>query len=118
MKRRFRLNKSTDVKRVRRFGKSYAHPFIVLVRHSNDLDFSRIGINASRTVGNAVFRNRSKRQLREIVRPLISAIQPGWDIILLARRPVANATYNEIQSAVISLLKQADLLIEQNVNKN
>lgn len=117
MKRKFRLTKSTDFKRVRRLGKSYAHPLVVLVWHPNDVGSTRLGISAGRSVGNAIIRSRTKRQLREIVRPLIPAIQPGWDIILLARGSSAKAPYPEIRTAVYRLMKRADLLIEMNLKE-
>ena len=116
MKRKFGLNRSTDFKRVRRFGKSYAHPLIVLVKHPNDTGISRFGIVAGRPIGNAVKRNLSKRHIREIVRTEMPKISPGWDIILLARKPLAEARFEDIKSAMNNLLVRAELLNEQNVD--
>jgi ribonuclease P protein component len=116
VKRKYRLTKSTDFKRVRRFGKSYAHPLMVLIRHPNDQGTSRFGISVGRSIGNAVQRNRTKRRIRETIRPLTPAITPGWDIILLARRPLATADYSTISSAVQGLLERAGLLNELHVN--
>ena len=112
MKRRFRLTKSNDIKRVRRLGKSYAHPLIVLIAHRNHRLTSRIAITAGRSVGNAVKRNRAKRWIREAVRPLIPIIEPGWDIIIVARRPITNANFQKCQSAILNLLHRAQLLID------
>jgi len=36
VQRKFRLTRSEDFKRVRRFGKSYAHPLVVLIVQSHD----------------------------------------------------------------------------------
>jgi hypothetical protein len=58
VKRRFRLTRSTDFKRVRRIGRSYAHPLVVLIVASNEIQQARIGIVAGKTVGMAVERNR------------------------------------------------------------
>ena len=109
MKRKFRLRKSTEFKRVRRFGKSYAHPFIVLIKHPNQEEKSRFGVAAGRSIGNAVERNRAKRRIREIIRPRISMIMDGWDIIILARRAIKDASYTELQSALDELIIQAEL---------
>jgi ribonuclease P protein component len=114
--RKFRLIRSTDFKRVRRLGQSYAHPLIVLIRHPNDMEISRIGIIAGRSIGNAVRRNRAKRRIREVIRSILSIILPGWDIILLARKPIIDASFKEISSAVFTLLERADLLNEQDDN--
>ena len=114
MKRKFRLRSSIDFKRVRRLGKSYAHPLVVLIRHPNNLAISRFGISAGRSVGNAIRRNRAKRQIRETIRPLISGIQPGWDILLLARQPMSTANSKIINTAIQSLLRRANLVIHLN----
>lgn len=115
MKRKYRLIKSTDFKRVRRLGKSYAHPLVVLLKHPNASNQTRVGISAGRSVGNAVHRNRAKRILREIMRPILPAIRPGWDIILLARRPILSGKYNEVETAVQTLLKRAKILEEMEI---
>jgi ribonuclease P protein component len=57
VKRRFRLTRSTDFKRVRSSGKSYAHPLVVLYALPSDQPHMRIGVAASKAVGNAVQRN-------------------------------------------------------------
>ncbi|RPI87516.1 MAG: ribonuclease P protein component [Chloroflexi bacterium] len=117
VKRNFRLTSTTDYKRVRRFGRSFAHPLLVLVVLKNDLDKSRFAVTASRAVGKAVQRNRVKRLLREAVRSLVSSITPGWDVILIARRPVVDTDLLAIQSALVQLLQRSKLLLED-VSKN
>jgi ribonuclease P protein component len=109
MKRKFRLRKSNDFKRVRRLGKSYAHPFVVLIKHPNEESFSRFGVAAGRSVGNAVKRNRAKRRIREIVRQRIPLIQDGWDLIFLARQSIHRATPAELQTALDGLISRAGI---------
>ena len=110
MKRKFRLTRTTDFERVRRFGKSYAHPLIVLIAIPNEMSHSRFGVGAGRSIGNAVQRNRAKRIIRETIRPLIPHISAGWDLVILARRPIVNIKFSEIRLALTSLLTQAELL--------
>ena len=78
MNRRFRLTRSTDFKRVRRIGKSYAHPLVVFVAAPNELQQVRIGVVAGRAVGSAVQRNRAKRQLRACLQQWLACL-PGGD---------------------------------------
>lgn len=110
MKRRFRLTRSTDFKRVRRIGKSYAHPLVVFITAPNDLEQVRVGFVVGRAVGTAVQRNRAKRRLRACLEPMLEHLSGGWDIIFLARKPMDQAGFTEISAAVQLLLKRAGLL--------
>jgi ribonuclease P protein component len=112
VQRRFRLSSSTDIQRVRRFGKSYAHPLLVLVVYPNELQVTRIAVIAGRTVGKAVVRSRVKRLIREAVRPLLPQMVQGRDILLLARRGLPAANFTEVQSTLQQLLLRARLLKE------
>ena len=110
MNRRYRLTKSADFKRVRRLGRSYPHPLIVLIALPNELLYSRIAVVAGRTVGKAVERNRAKRMIRAVLNEWISDILPGWDLIFIARQPLSNASYYKTHEAIRSLLQRAQLI--------
>jgi ribonuclease P protein component len=110
LKRRFRLTRSNDFLRVRRTGKSYAHPLIVLIALPNQYEHSRVAVAAGRSIGKAVQRNRAKRLLRHAIRPLLPMITPSWDIVLVARRPISSATLQQTEQAVRMLLSRANLV--------
>jgi ribonuclease P protein component len=110
VKRRFRLTRTTEFKRVRRFGRSFAHPLVVLIVLPDETGNLRFGITAGRSVGGAVQRNRAKRLLRAVVRPWLQQVNPGWNAILIARQPILEAPFGEIQFAIRSLLGRARLL--------
>ncbi len=110
MKRSFRLVRSKDFQRVRQFGKSQAHPLVVLLALPNSLASTRFGVAAGRTVGKAVQRNRAKRLLRAALQPYLDNVVPGWDVVLIARRGMAEATFWQTQAALENLLHRARLL--------
>ena len=133
MQRRFRLTRSEDFKRVRRSGKSYAHPLVVLIVQPHDTRSNpadqrstlqggsmdqqprvKVGVTAGRTVGTAVYRNRAKRLLREAMRSLLPNIAPGLDLILIARPGLASASLEETRQALLTLLQRAQILIPLN----
>jgi len=109
VQRKFRLTRSEDFKRVRRSGKSYAHPLVVLIVQESDQPRVRVGVAAGRTVGTAVTRNRTKRLLREVMRTLLPFIASGRDLILIARPGLSSATLGDTHQAVTSLLKRANI---------
>ncbi|MBI3151167.1 MAG: ribonuclease P protein component [Chloroflexi bacterium] len=112
MQRRFRLSRSEDFKRVRRTGKSYAHPLVVLVAQASEKPTHpiKVGVAAGKTTGTAVHRNRAKRLLREAMRPLLPSLASGWDLILIARPALVTATLEDTRSALINLLRRARIL--------
>ena len=117
MKRDYRLSRSSDFQVVKQTGKSFAHPLIVLIKLPNPDGLLRIGVSAGKAVGNAVTRNRAKRRMRASLSLLMKNIQPGWDLVFLARKPIANAAFNEIVAAEKSVLKRAGLLLEESKSK-
>lgn len=113
MQRRFRLTRSEDFKRVRRSGKSYAHPLVVLIALNGERTEPtrvRVGIAAGRMVGTAVHRNRAKRLLREAMRTLIPDIASNLDLILIARPGLASASLEETRRALLNLMQRAQIL--------
>ena len=113
MKRHYRLRRNNDFLQVRRFGKTYASPLMVLAFVRNELDHSRFGFVVSKRLGKAVQRNKIKRRMREATRLLIPSIKPGFDLVFIARRPIAQAAYEEIERGLEHLLMKADLLTGQ-----
>jgi ribonuclease P protein component len=112
VQRKYRLTRSTDFKRVRRSGRSFTHPFVVLLVHGSELQKVRVGVTAGRSVGGAVHRNKAKRLLRESIRPLVPYLQPGWDLILIARPALLSASLPEIRQVVEGLLERARIVTQ------
>ncbi len=113
MKQQFRLTRSTDFKRVRRLGRSYAHPLVVLVVMRNPSGELHIGFSASRTVGGAVQRNRVRRRLKACFDEFVPHLRTGWDVVVVARQPIVDAEYSVIRLGITRLLEQAGLMVER-----
>jgi len=88
-------------------GSSWISSLVVMKVLPNGLSLSRYGFSVSRRVGKAVVRNRVKRLLREILRQ--APLQPGQDIVFIARPAAATADYASLEKSVNSLLSRAQL---------
>jgi ribonuclease P protein component len=89
-------------------GKSWANSLLVMKAAPNGSGLSRYGFSVSKRVGKAVVRNRVKRLLREILR--LKLLEPGWDIVFIARPEAAGAGYAGLEKGVKGLLSRARLL--------
>lgn len=110
MKRLYRVRENERFQEIRRNGRSYSNHQLVLCILPNDLPYSRFGFSVSRRIGKAVLRNQIKRRLREAVRLRMDQIQTGWDLVFIARNPIRNADFHEIDAACARLLRRASLL--------
>ena len=87
MQRKHRLSRSRDFDAVYRHGRSVSTRFLTLYWFKRDEEPGdpRLGLAVPRAAGNAVVRNRIKRQLRELWRARLERVPPGRDYVLKVR---------------------------------
>jgi ribonuclease P protein component len=109
---RARLRRRGDFQRIYAAGKAYPDSCVVLhvLPLSDRPDECQVGFSVSKKVGDAVVRNRVKRRLREIVRPLLPRIRGGAQLVIAARSRSARADSAEMALSVTRALQRAGLL--------
>ena len=114
MHKQYRLRANADFQRLRREGQTLAHPLMVLSYLPNGTTQSRFGFAVGVKIGKAARRNRIKRRMREAVRLRLQKqeIAPGWDMVFIARPPVAAASFQQVDEAIGLLLRRAGLVQE------
>ena len=87
MHKRNRLSRSRDFDAVYRQGRSTSTRFLVLYWFERDDEPGepRLGLAVPKAAGNAVARNRIKRQLREVWRERLARVPAGRDYVLIAK---------------------------------
>lgn len=71
-----------------------------------------VGFVVSRTVGNAVTRNRVKRRLRSLVRERLPMLPTGSQVVVRALAPAAAAPYRQLATdldgALLTSVRRAE----------
>ena len=83
LSRRERLRRRPEFLKVQRGGVRTRGRYLTLFSRANGQDVTRLGVIATRRLGNAVTRNRSKRLVREIFR--LNKGRGGLDLVVLPR---------------------------------
>lgn len=113
MRRAVRLRAGDDFRRVRREGRSRANGSLVILaapRPAGPEGESRVGIVASKRIGDAVTRNRAKRRVRERIRIRYGQLRAGWDIVIILRTPLEDIDTVALDAALWSLFGRLNLV--------
>ncbi len=109
MDKKTRIRSNRDFRVVYDKGKSKANKYLVIFFKKNGYDYNRIGFSTTKKLGNSVIRNKVKRLMRESYRINSFKIKEGYDIIFLSRVRAKDASYKQIESAIMHLVKKAGL---------
>lgn len=102
------LPKGASFERAFRKGKVLYHPLIRLhYLQKEESEVSQVGFVVGRRFGKAARRNRIKRLLREAWRETEKA-EHGFDFVLAARHPAAQASIYDLRLAIENLLSRME----------
>ncbi|MBI3784789.1 MAG: ribonuclease P protein component [Deltaproteobacteria bacterium] len=100
-----RIRKRSEYLRLQGIGSRNAKGRFVVITTARAAGGSRLGITASRKVGNAVVRNRIKRLVREFFRHHKQLIDPPRDVLVIARSSAATASLSDIEHELSAALE-------------
>jgi ribonuclease P protein component len=72
----------------------------------NESERPRIGITATRKIGNSVERNRARRLVRDAFRKNKWLVPNGVDIVINVRRLLVQASYHQVEGDLVTFLKK------------
>lgn len=121
----YRLKKNFEFKIIYRRGKSFANDLLVMyiLRNKKNRDrdinlYNKLGVSVSKKVGNSVVRSRSKRLISESFRLNDQFVTKGYDFIFIARNPIKDKNFGDVEKAMKNLFKKAGLYNKNEENNN
>lgn len=103
-----RIRRRAEFQRVFETGRRWQGRFVTVLVAPNEAGGPRLGIVASRKLGDAVRRNLAKRLIREVFRqntPLLD--RQGVDIVVIPRRELFDAAYSSLETDFRSVLRRS-----------
>lgn len=119
----YRLRKNFEFKIIYRRGKSFANDLLVMyiLRNKKNRDinlYNKLGVSVSKKVGNSVVRSRSKRLISESFRLNDEFVTKGYDFIFIARNPIKDKNFWDVEKAMKNLFKKAGLYNKDEENNS
>lgn len=111
MKKTYRIKKEKEFQAVINRRDSYANRNLILfIKPSNGYSHFRVGFSVGKKVGNAVCRNRIKRQLRAGIYRLKDELPNDLDFVLIARPHINQLTAQEIDANIQHICRLAKII--------
>jgi ribonuclease P protein component len=86
-----------DFLRARNKGQKALSRGLVIQATMNELDIWRLGLTASKKIGNAVCRNVARRRMRALARQHLAPLaRPGVDYVLIARHDILDYDWQDL----------------------
>ncbi len=99
------VKKNEEFKKVLNNRKTIGNKYIVIYYKENELNRNRYGISVSKKIGNAVIRNKIKRQVKNIIDKNENLFKKYQDYIIIMKKPFLDLTFKEKENSIIKLLE-------------
>lgn len=115
MKKKNIIKKNTDFQRIIKNKKSYvSKEFIIYIERTNDKEY-HFGISVSKKLGNAVTRNKLKRQIKSIIDK--KDYQNNFNCIIILRKAILKYSFEQKEKALNKQLEKLNIWEEINEKK-
>lgn len=107
MIKKYRIKKNEEFSKIVAYKKSIASDcFVVYCKPKNE-NYSRIGISVSKKLGNAVIRNKIKRQIRMMIADFYDFDNSDKDFIIIARKKYLDKSFKDNMCDLEKLIKSS-----------
>jgi ribonuclease P protein component len=112
------LRKKKDFSLLYNKGKSAGGKYVVLFCRKNGLPYNRRAALASKKAGNSVERNRARRLIKESYRLIEQTLPKGHDILIVARRAIADESVKRgaVEASILQTMAKVGLVGDKKKN--
>lgn len=111
MKKQYRVKRNEEIEAIIKNHKSYGNKYFNIYIKENETNYFRYAISIGKKIGNAVVRNRRKRQIRSIVDNIVILEQPV-DVFIVGKPTINSIDFLEIKNQLVYLLKKLNVNIK------
>lgn len=107
------IKSSSEISEIFKTGKRFSNRYATFIVKQNHGHIGRVAFIAGKKNGNAVWRNKAKRRLREVIR----AIGGPWsdlDALFIAKKQLTEENYSKVLSECEKTIERFRGLIEEN----
>ena len=110
------IKKSFDFLHLNLFGKKYISNSFILQINKNSKEITKIGLTASKQLGNAIKRNRCKRKLRELIKKTLPVFKKKtYHYVIIAKKKCLTQSSKKIKLEIIKILKKLENNDKENI---
>ncbi len=103
MNKKYIIKKNEEIQNIIKIGKKLINKYFVIYKKDNTLSFNRFCVSVSKKYGNAVLRNKIKRQIKDIL--MKNTIKDNNDYVIIIRNELINLSYKDKDESLLNLLK-------------
>ena len=98
------IKKQDEINNVIKNGKLLRNKYYYLYYINNETKYYRFCICVSKKLGNAVVRNKNKRQIKDIIDKSNLTFKKELDYVIILRKEISNVSYNDKKEYLLELL--------------
>ncbi len=109
MKKQFRVRKNQEFSKIIAGKHIFRGESFIIYASIRNEDHSRVGISVSKKLGNAVCRNKIKRQLRMMLQSLLDFKEDNYDYIVIVRPNYLNMSFDDNKKDLEKTIKKVKM---------
>ena len=104
MNKKYIISKNIEIEKIIKTGKKISNKYLLIFYKENKSNFNRYCISIGKKLGNAVARNKIKRQIKDIL--MKNQLCFSKDYVIIIRKDLISLNYQEKREELIKKLKE------------